>query len=79
MVKNIPANAGDAKDMGFRHGFDPWVGKIPRRKERQFTPVILFGKFGGQRSLVAYGPWGHKELDMTEQLTHTLNHLKLVS
>ena len=26
----------------------------------------------GQRSLVGYGPWGHKESDMTEQLnTHT--------
>src|SRR5574341_464288 len=23
----------------------------------------------GQRSLAVYGPWGHKELDMTEQLT----------
>ena len=25
----------------------------------------------GQRSLAGYSPWGHKELDMTEQLTHT--------
>ena len=26
----------------------------------------------GQRSLAGYGPWGHKELDMTEQLSlHT--------
>ena len=25
----------------------------------------------GQRSLVGYRPWGHKESDMTEQLTHT--------
>ena len=23
----------------------------------------------GQRSVAGYGPWGHKELDMTEQLT----------
>ena len=28
MVKNLPANVGDAK----RHGFDPWVGKIPRER-----------------------------------------------
>ena len=27
------------------------------------------GKFHGQRSLVGYSPWGHKEVDMTEQLT----------
>ena len=25
----------------------------------------------GQRSLLGYSPWGHKELDTTEQLTHT--------
>ena len=32
------------------------------------TPVLLPGKSHGQRSLVGYSPWGHKELDMTEQL-----------
>ena len=26
--------------------------------------------FHGQRSLVGYSPWGCKELDMTEWLTH---------
>ena len=31
------------------------------------------GDHGGQRSLVRYGPWGHKELDtVTEQLQLTL-------
>ena len=30
-------------------------------------PVFLPGKFHGQRSLV--GSWGHKESDMTEQLS----------
>ena len=32
------------------------------------TPVLLPGKSHGQRSLVDYSPWGHKELDRTEQL-----------
>ena len=32
---------------------------------------ILPGESHGQRSLVGYSPWGCKELDMTEQLTHT--------
>ena len=32
------------------------------------TPVFLPGEFHGERSLVGYSPWGHKELDMTEQL-----------
>ena len=26
-------------------------------------------KFHGQRSLTGYSPWGHKESDVTEQLT----------
>ena len=30
--------------------------------------MLLPGKSHGQRSLVGYGPWGHKELDTTEQL-----------
>jgi len=33
------------------------------------TPVSLTGEFHGQRSLVSYSPQGHKELDMTKQLT----------
>ena len=49
-----------------RPGFDPWVGKIPWRRESQPTPVFLPGESHGQRSLVGYSPWGHKELDTTE-------------
>ena len=28
--------------------------------------VFLPGESHGQRSLAGHGPWGHKELDMTE-------------
>ena len=35
-----------------RPGFDPWVRKIPWRRKWQPTPVLLPGKFHGQRSLV---------------------------
>ena len=45
-----------------RHGLDPWVGKIPRRRTWQPTLVFLPGKFHGQRSLVGYQPWGHKRV-----------------
>ena len=31
---------------------------------------FLPGESHGQRSLVGYGPWGHKELDKTNWLTH---------
>ena len=33
----------------------------------QPTPVFLPGESHGQRSLSGYSPWGHKELDATEQ------------
>ena len=38
-------------------------------KKWQLTPIFLSGEFHGQRSLEGYIPWGHKELDTTEQLT----------
>ena len=46
--------------------FDLWFGKIPWRRKWQPTPVFLPGEFHGQRGLVGYSPWGHKESDMTE-------------
>ena len=38
---------------------------------RKWIPTSVFspGEFYGQRSLVGYSPWGHKESDTTEQLT----------
>ena len=38
------------------------------RRKWQPSPVFLPGKSHGQRSLVGYSPWGHKESDMTEKL-----------
>ena len=55
-----------------RPRFHPWAKKIPWRKGWLSTPVFLPGDFHGQRSLVGYSPWGHKEPDMTEQLTLAL-------
>ena len=52
-----------------RPGFDPWVGKIPWRREQLPTPVFWPGKFHG-----LYSPWGRKELDRTEQLSLSLRH-----
>ena len=51
VVKNAPANAGVA---GL--GFDPWVGKIPSRRQWQPIPVVLPEKSHGQRSLVGCSP-----------------------
>ena len=54
-----------------RSRFDPWVGNIPWRREWLPTPVFLPGEFHGQRSLVGYSPWDHKESDTTKRLTNT--------
>jgi len=61
-----------------RPRFNPWVRKIPWRRIWQPTPVFLPGESHGQRSLVGYGPWGHKELDTTERLHfHLRDHQHL--
>ena len=44
--------------------------KDPLEKETTTHSSILDGKSHGQRSLVAYSPWGCKESDMTEQLNN---------
>ena len=61
-----------------RWRFNPWVRKIPWRREWQPTPVFLPGKSHGQRSLVGYSPWGCKELDRTEWLLTLTNQLGTV-
>ena len=57
-VKNLPAI--------WETWVNPWVEKIPWRREWQPTPVFLPGEFHGQRSLVGYSSWSCNELDMTE-------------
>ena len=49
--------------------FNPWVRKILWKRKRQPIPVFLPGKSHGQRSLVGYSLWGHKESDTIERLT----------
>ena len=59
-IKNLPAKQETQ--------VDPWVWKIPWRREWQPTPIFLPGEFHGQRSLEGYSPWGHRKSDMTEWL-----------
>ena len=65
----------------WRHGFNPWVRKIPWRRKWQHTPLFLPGKSHGQRSLEGYSP-DHERIRHslpTEQkqlfLTKPLNQL----
>ena len=56
VVKNPPANSGDARNMG-------WIvqqGRSPR-----------IGNSNLLQSLADCSPWDHKELDVTEHCAHT--------
>ena len=58
LVKNLPAVQ--------ETWFDPWVGKVPWRREWKPTPVFLPGEFHGWKSFMDYSPWDLKESDTTE-------------
>ena len=63
MLKNLPAmQVTQVWSLGQE---EPW------RRERLPTPVLLPGESHGQKSLEGYSPWGRKESDTTERLTHT--------
>ena len=54
MIKNLPANAGDAS-------LTPGLRRSPE-KEIATHSIVLPGKCYGQRSLACYSPWGHKRV-----------------
>ena len=67
------------------HGLPWWLRQYMRQtqiqslcrddaleNEMQPTPVFLPGKFHGHRRLAVYSPWGLKEPDETERLSHFL-------
>ena len=69
-AQGFPCGSAGKESVGnVRPGFDPWVGKIPWRKERLPTPVFWPREFHG-----LYSPWGCKESDTTEQLSLSLNY-----
>ena len=49
--------------------FDPWVRKIPWRREWLSIPVFLPGQLHGQRKLASYSSWFRRMSDATERLT----------
>ena len=64
-VKNLPANAGDIRDAGLI----PGLGRSPGGGRGNPLQCSCLEDPHGQRSLVGYSPWGHKELDTTERLS----------
>ena len=65
-IKNLPV----IQETCRRHKrlrFESWVRKTLWSKKWQLTPVFSPGESHGQISLAGYSPWGHKELDTTEE------------
>ena len=62
MIKNLPANTGDARDVGLI----PEWGKFPEVGNYNPAPVFLPGESQGRGSLVGCRLWGRTESDSTE-------------
>ena len=66
MVKRLPTMwETRVQSLGWE---DPlgWEGPLGHGNPLHYSSP---GESHGQRSLVGYSPWGHKELDTTEQLS----------
>ena len=61
VVKSLPINAGDLKTQDRSLGWED-----PLEEGMETRSSIKPGESNGQRSLVDYSPWGHKESDKTE-------------
>ena len=60
VVENLLASAGDAGDGGSI----PGLGRSPGGRAWKLTPVLMPGAPHGQRSLVGYSPWGHRDTQL---------------
>ena len=60
--KESACTTEDIGDMGQI----PVMGRSTGGRKWQPTPVFLPEKLHGQKVLVGYSPWGHKESDTTE-------------
>ena len=68
--KKKKKSACNAEDLGLI----PGSGKSPGEGNGYPLQYSCLGESHGQRSLEGYSPWGHKESDTTEPLTHTHTH-----
>ena len=71
LTENLPANAGDTRDVGLI----PRLVRSTWKGNGNLLRYSCLGKSHGQRILVGYSPRGHKESDMT---VHTHTHYKYI-
>ena len=64
MVKNLPASAGDLRDMGSI----PETGRSLEKEMATHSSILAWRV--PRTGEPAEGPWGHKESDMTEATQH---------
>ena len=62
VVKNLPAIAGDTRDLGSISGLE----RSPGGGHGNPLQYSYLENPHGQRSLAGYNPWGRTESDMTE-------------
>ena len=75
VVKNMPANAGDIRDLGLI----PGSGRSPWRRPGNPLQYPCLENPHEQRSLAGYSPWGRKESDITEWPAVSLSLVVAVS
>ena len=61
VVKNLPANVGDVRDVGL----NPGSGRPPGEGHGNSSSILVW-RIPWQGSLVVYSPWGLKESDTSE-------------
>ena len=62
MVKNLPTDAGDIRDLGLI----PGLGRSPGVKYGNPLQYSCLENPHGQRGLVGFSPWDHKQSNMTK-------------
>ena len=62
VVKNLPASAGDIRDLGL----SLWSGRSPGGGHGNPLWYSCLENSHGQRSLAGYSPWGPRESNTTE-------------
>ena len=65
MVKILPANAADARDIGSV----PGLGRSPGVGNGNPLQYSCMKDSMDRGALAGYSPWGHKESDMTKGLS----------
>ena len=78
---------GRLQSVGLQRVVHDWVTSLHYftsyfyhwRRKWQPTPVFLPGESHGQRILTGHGPWGHRELGMTEVTEHICRYMPTTS